>query len=111
MRDLTPYWFTLGEGPEKFQLRPLDTATHWELQSSMVGRYVPTWQAVEATVRACVVGWSGITQDGADLPFSPNAKQAALAPTADPEWMGRWMAVAGELLRRANLTEDEAKKS
>lgn len=110
MRDLTPFWFDL-DGGERFHLKPLDMPSHWELQAGMVGRSVPSWQSVDSTVRACLIGWSGITQDGADLQFSANAKQAALAPTADPEWMLRWMAVAGELLRRATLSEDDAKKS
>lgn len=110
MRDLTPFWYTAPDGAE-FHLKPLDMPTHWELQAGMIGRRVPSWESVEAAVQACVIGWRGIKAGDADVPFTPAAKAEALSPSADPEWMLRWMSVAGELLRRASLTEAEEKKS
>lgn len=111
MRDLSPFWYSLGETGEEYHLRPLDMPTHWELQASMIGRRVPPWDAVESAMQSCVLGWRGVKRAGEDLPFSPAAKAEALAPSADREWMLRWMAICGELLRRATVTDDEAKKS
>jgi hypothetical protein len=113
MKDLNPFDFEPahqpGETPVSFRLKPLDMRGRVEVESALytnaMGEPRLGWEGLVAASRY-IVGWTG---EGLGE-FSRARVRAILDGDNDRDW-GLWIAaIAGKLLRHAQLQEDAAKK-
>ena len=100
--------------PATFSLRPLTTVDRVELSTLSAGQDTPGMQGgalAVATVRRCLVGWKNVQgRDGKPLALERDwhgvtRECLAQIPTTII------LEIAGELLKREAVTQDEAGKS
>lgn len=114
---MTPYWFKPDhqprpEEPVEFEIRPLNLAACYEVQTSLTPAGAVSTACVQEIFKANVVNWRGIPE-----PHSGAAKRRILETTGPlfgfqlSDWMIWTGHIAQHAYLQAILPEDERKNS
>lgn len=101
---ILPQWFEY-EGAS-FLLAPLTSAQLVNVQQ-LIANTRTRGDGLLAAACGAVIDWKGITENGVDVPFSPEARDEQFSHES---WALPMSAVAAEVMKRARLRRDEKKK-
>jgi hypothetical protein len=114
MKEFTKFWYKpphqrKGKAVVEFELLPLDQRTYLYLKGDLQGRgnrLSLSPDGYTEAFRYAVVGWRGL-----DAAYSEEEKRGMLHGPANVH-VAKWQEqIAGELIRRVALEEDELKNS
>jgi hypothetical protein len=106
-------WFTPTYQPDEtcevsFELKPLDFWGFYELQASLGEDFIPSRRGIEQAAQL-IVGWKGIKENGAEVPFSPGYIKALFKGQPSMAWTLWLSQIAGHKYGKAILSETERK--